>query len=89
MGDDSTFRIALLIGMLVFMPIAIYRRVRSQATGEKLDRRQEGYFILLTLRPLGIATMVGVIAFVISPRSMEWSSVSLPAWLRPIRFSGC
>ena len=82
MGDDSTFRIALLIGMLVFMPIAIYRRVRSQATGEKLDRRQEGYFILLTLRPLGIATMVGVIAFVISPRSMEWSSVALPAWMR-------
>ena len=82
MGDDSTFRIALLIGMLVFMPIAIYRRVRSQATGEKLDRRQEGYFILLTLRPLGIATMVGAIAFVISPRSMEWSSIALPAWMR-------
>jgi len=82
MGDDHTFRIILVVGMLAFMPIAIYWRVRSQATGEKLDRRQEGYLILLTLRPLGIAMMVGVIAFVISPTSMAWSSVPLPAWMR-------
>jgi protein-S-isoprenylcysteine O-methyltransferase Ste14 len=82
MGDDHTFRIMLAVGMLVFMPIAIYRRVRSQATGEKLDRRQEGYLILLTLRPLGIAMMVGLIAFIISPPSMAWSSVPLPTWMR-------
>ncbi len=82
MGDDHTFRIILVIGMLVFMPIAIYRRVRSQATGETLDRRQEGRFILFTLRPLGIASMLGVIAFAVSPDSMAWSSVLLPAWMR-------
>jgi protein-S-isoprenylcysteine O-methyltransferase Ste14 len=82
MGDDQTFRIILAVGMLVFMPIAIYRRVRSQATGEKLDRRQEGAFILLTLRPLGIAMMVSVIAFAINPAWMAWASVPLPAWMR-------
>jgi protein-S-isoprenylcysteine O-methyltransferase Ste14 len=82
MGDDDIFRSILVAGMLVFMPIAIYRRVRSQATGEKLDRRQEGLLVLLTLRPLGIATMAGVIAFAISPTSMAWSSVQLPAWMR-------
>jgi protein-S-isoprenylcysteine O-methyltransferase Ste14 len=82
MGDDHTFRIILAVGMLVFMPIGIYRRVRSQATGETLDRRQEGWLILLTLRPLGIAMMLGVIAFVVSPASMAWSSVPLPAWMR-------
>ena len=82
MGDDQTFRIALAVGMLVFMPIAVYWRVRSQATGEPLDRRQEGTFILITLRPLGFATMAGVIAFIVSPASMAWSAVPLPAWLR-------
>lgn len=82
MGDDHTFRIILGVGILVFMPFAIYRRVRSQATGESLDRRQEGLLILIVLRPLGIAMMVGVIAFVINPASMAWSSVPLPAWLR-------
>lgn len=82
MGDDQTFRIVLLAGLLAFMPIGIYRRVRSQATGEKLDRRQEGRLILFTLRPLGIAMMIGIIAFVISPTSMAWSSVPLPTWMR-------
>jgi protein-S-isoprenylcysteine O-methyltransferase Ste14 len=82
MGDDHTFRILLGVGMLVFVPIGIYWRVRSQATGERLDRRQEGTLILLTLRPLGIAMMAGVIAFVVSPASMAWSSVPLPAWMR-------
>jgi protein-S-isoprenylcysteine O-methyltransferase Ste14 len=81
-GDDHTFRIVLAIGMIVLLPIAIYRRVRSQATGEKLDRRQEGNFILFTLRPLGFAAMIGVIIFVINPAWMAWSSVPLPAWLR-------
>lgn len=82
MGDDQTFRIILAVGMLIFLPIAIYRRVKSQATGESLDRRQEGWLVLLTLRPLGIATMVAVIAFVISPASMAWSAVPLPVWMR-------
>lgn len=82
MGEDHTFRIILAVGMLVFMPIGIYWRMRSQASGEKLDRRQEGIFVLLTLRPLGAAMMVALIAFVISPELMAWASVPLPAWGR-------
>jgi protein-S-isoprenylcysteine O-methyltransferase Ste14 len=80
--DDGAFRLALVIGMAVFMPVAIYWRVRSQAAGERLDRRQEGLFILFTLRPLAIVMMIGVIAFIVSPESMAWSSVPLPRWLR-------
>ena len=38
LGGDHTFRVILVVGMLIFMPVAIYRRVRSQATGETLDR---------------------------------------------------
>jgi hypothetical protein len=46
----------VLIGVaLLVLPIGIYYRVKSQATREKLDRRQEGLFILATLRPLGLA----------------------------------
>ena len=82
MNDDDTFRTVLLVGMIVFMPIAIYRRLRSQASGEKLDRRQEGLFVLLTLRPLGLVTMAAIIAFLINPSWMAWSSVPLPVSLR-------
>jgi len=82
MHDDNTFRIILVAGFLILMPIGLYHRLKSQATREKLDRRQEGLFILLTLRPLGLMTMAGLIAYMINPVWMAWSSVPLPLWLR-------
>ena len=82
MGDDQTFRIILTLGIAAVLPFGIYHRLRSQATGEKLDRRQEGLFILLTLRPIILAGMLGLLTFVASPARMAWSSVSLPELLR-------
>ena len=67
---------------MLALPIAAFHRLRSHATRETLDRRQEGLFILLTLRPLGLAMWVGVIAFLIDPSYMTWSSGPLPVWLR-------
>ena len=57
MADDQTFRLTLIRWLAAMLPVGIYHRVRSQASGEKLDRRQEGAFILLTLRPIGLATL--------------------------------
>ena len=82
MHDDSIFRIILVAGFLILIPIGVYHRLKSQATREKLDRRQEGLFILFTLRPLGLMTMAGLIAYMINPAWMAWSSVHLPLWLR-------
>ncbi len=62
MNHDQTFRIVLIVGALILLPIMGYHRVKSQATGEKLDRWQEGRFILFTLRPVGMITMLGLIA---------------------------
>ena len=82
MADDQTFRLILILGLAAVLPVGIYHRVRSQASGEKLDRRQEGLFILLTLRPIGLAGMCGLLTFMASPPRMAWSSVPLPVWLR-------
>ena len=82
MNQDHMFRVVLIIGAAIFLPIMVYHRVRSQATGETLDRSQEGMFILFTLRPIGIATMLGLVTYMINPHWMAWSSVSVPAWLR-------
>ena len=82
MADDQTFRLILALGMAGFLPVALYHRVRSQASGETLDRRQEGLFILLTLRPCGLAAMGGLVAFVLNPAWMSWASLPLPAVLR-------
>ncbi|MEO8427120.1 MAG: transposase [Verrucomicrobiota bacterium] len=44
MSDDQLFRLILLAGFVIFMPIGIYHRLKAR-TGEKLDRWQEGLFI--------------------------------------------
>jgi protein-S-isoprenylcysteine O-methyltransferase Ste14 len=82
MNHDQPFRAVLIVVFLVVLPIGIYHRLKSQATREKLDRRQEGLFILATLRPVGIAFWLELIAWMVDPSWMAWSSVSLAAWLR-------
>ena len=82
MGDDQTFRIILALGLAAVLPFGIYYRLRSQETREMLDRRQEGLFILLTLRPIGLAAMGGLLTFVVNPALMTWASVPLLVSLR-------
>ena len=82
MADDQIFRLILIAAFAIIMPPLIYYRVKSQASGESLDRRQEGLFVLVTLRPLALASMFGLIAYTINPASMAWSAVVLPAWVR-------
>src|SRR5688500_14805326 len=82
MGHDQTFRIALLVLFAAILPVGIYYRLKSQATGESLDRRQEGLFMLATLRPVAGGFWFGLIAWLINPSWMHWSQLPLPVWLR-------
>ncbi len=82
MNHDQTFRIVLIVGAVILLPIMAYHHLKAHATGEKLDRWQEGHFILFTLRPVGVIGMLGLLAFMINPSWMAWSSVRLPEWLR-------
>ncbi len=82
MNHDLPFRALLIVVFLTLLPIGIYHRLKSEATHEKLDRRQEGLFLLATSRPVGIAFWIGLIAWIVDPGWMARSSVSLPAWLR-------
>jgi protein-S-isoprenylcysteine O-methyltransferase Ste14 len=82
MNHDHTFRTAVMAILLLTLPIGVYHRLKSQSTREKLDRRQEGLFILVTLRSVGLAFWLGLIAWMVDPGWMSWSSVPLPTWLR-------
>lgn len=79
---DRIFRILLIAGFLIFLPMMAYHRLKAHATREPLDRLQEGLFILVTLRPAGLAFMAGLVAYMIDPASMQWSSMPLPVWAR-------
>jgi protein-S-isoprenylcysteine O-methyltransferase Ste14 len=81
MTDDRLFRLILLTGFVTFVPVGLYYRLKAR-TGEKLDRRQEGLFILITLRLMGLAGMGGLIAYFINPDWMAWAAVPVPGWLR-------
>jgi protein-S-isoprenylcysteine O-methyltransferase Ste14 len=82
MNHDQALRTVLIVTFLLIVPVGVYYRARSQASREKLDRRQEGLFILATLRPLGAAFWFGLITWMISPAWMSWSAMPIPAWLR-------
>jgi protein-S-isoprenylcysteine O-methyltransferase Ste14 len=82
MEHETTFRIVLGVAFLATLLITGYHRVRSWASKEDLDRRQEGLFILATLRPIGLLLWLGVFAYLINPEWMSWSSLRLPVWLR-------
>lgn len=76
------FHAIVIAGFVVVVTITLHHRIKSWASHETLDRRQEGVFILATLRPVGLALWLGVIAYMIRPSWMAWSSVPLPAWVR-------
>src|ERR1035437_9745444 len=81
MDEDPSFRLVLLPWAVSLMLIAAYHRLRAH-TGEKLDHRQEGIFILATLRLAGVGLMLGMIAYLVNPAWIAWAAVTLPDWLR-------
>jgi protein-S-isoprenylcysteine O-methyltransferase Ste14 len=82
MTADSLFHAIALAGVIVVSAIAVRRRLQAAATKEPLDRRQEGLFILITVRLVGLSMWAGVIAYLINPSWMAWSSLTLPVWAR-------
>ena len=85
MNHDAALRAVLIAVFVVILPVGVYYRFKSQGTRETLDRRQEGLFILATLRPMGAAFWLAVFAWMIEPRWMAWASVPLPV---PVRWAG-
>ncbi len=83
MEDDNIFRFVLLLGFIAVLPFGLYHRLKAHlASREKLNRRAEGLFILLTLRPIALIGMVGLLAYVINPAWMSWASFDLPIEVR-------
>ncbi|MGO9467166.1 MAG: hypothetical protein ACLQVF_23740 [Isosphaeraceae bacterium] len=82
MNDESVFRSIVIISIALTVPIGLYFRIRSQATREKLARREEGVFIMIGLRLCGLFAWIAITAYLINPAWMASSSVALPTWPR-------
>jgi len=82
MSDDFAYRAVMIAGMAVFAPVGLYYRIRAHRAGGSVGRREEGWFMLLTLRPIAAVSMASFVAYLIEPRWMAWAHVPLPPALR-------
>jgi protein-S-isoprenylcysteine O-methyltransferase Ste14 len=82
METENLFRWLVLAGFAGVLLVAVPHRVRSWQSREPLDRRQEGTFILATLRPIGAALWLSLILYLINPPAMAWAAMPLPGWAR-------
>ena len=81
MSPDDLFRYLLLAGFLIVLCIGAVHRLKAR-TGEPLDRRQEGLFVLVVLRLCGLAGWVGTMAYLLNPASLRFTALPLPDRLR-------
>jgi protein-S-isoprenylcysteine O-methyltransferase Ste14 len=81
MPATEPFHTLLLVIVLVVFPAMFYHRLRSH-TREPLDRRQEGLVMLVTLRLIGVATLVTITLYLIDPNRLAWAAAPFPEWLR-------
>jgi protein-S-isoprenylcysteine O-methyltransferase Ste14 len=82
MTTESTFRAIALVNIALCLPVGLYHRIKSQASGERLARREEGVFLLVGLRLCGVLSWLVFAAYLIDPARVAWSSLALPRWLR-------
>ncbi len=83
MEHDNIFRVILILGFAAVFPVGMYHRLKAHlASKEKLNRRAEGLFILATLRPIALVGMAALLAYMINPAWMSWSSYDLPIEIR-------
>jgi len=83
MPIDTLFRIIVLALFATGLSISIYFRRRANRTGgENISRREEGTPLLVLLRLTGLTGWLAIMAYVINPDWMSWSTLSLPTELR-------
>ena len=70
-----------MVGLLLLTIIGVFHRLKAR-TGEKLDRRQEGLFILVSLRLVALAGMIAMVAYLLNPANLAFSAMPLSGWLR-------
>lgn len=82
MTSESTFHTVAILVLVACLPIGLYFRIKSIAGGEKLARREEGLFLMISLRLCGLLVWAVLFAYLFNASWVARASVSLPDWLR-------
>jgi protein-S-isoprenylcysteine O-methyltransferase Ste14 len=82
MTTESTFRAVAIANIALCLPIGLYYRIKSQASGERLARREESVLVMVGLRLCSVLAFALFAAYLMNPAWVSWSSLTLPTWLR-------
>jgi protein-S-isoprenylcysteine O-methyltransferase Ste14 len=82
MSSENPFRIAVVVVMVLTVAVTAYHRLRAASSGEKISRKDEGYFFAAVLRLSGLCLFLATLTYVISPSSVQWATFPLPTWFR-------
>lgn len=83
MNENLIFRLIIVALIIISFGVSIYyRRKAQQSSGDTIDRRQEGDFIMIALRIGGGLIWITILSYLIYPPAISWASLPLPAWLR-------
>jgi protein-S-isoprenylcysteine O-methyltransferase Ste14 len=86
MRRESIFRSVPAALLVTAAAISGYHRHRAEQAGEdEISLQGEGLTTAVALRSSGLVLMLSVVAYLVNPRWMRWSSLDLPA---PLRWSG-
>ena len=82
--DERIFRRVAAVLLVSAFSISGYHRHKAERAGEERSPawQEEGLLVAVGLRSAGLALMLSVAAYVLSPRRMEWSRLDLSPWLR-------
>lgn len=79
---NQAVRLTLISVCVLFLVAGGYYRVRSQQSGERLDRTKEGWPILIGIRLVGLLTVGSVVAWLSKPAWFAWASWPVPISLQ-------
>lgn len=82
MSTENSYRVALVVVMVLTISVILYYRLQAASSGEKISRKEEGYLFAVTLRLAGVCLWLATFAYLIDPFSVQWASVPLPPSVR-------
>ena len=79
---DVSFRIALIVVIVLTMGITLYHRIQAASSGERISHREEGYLFAVVLRLAGLVLWISTLCYLIAPTYFRWAAIPLPDWIR-------
>ena len=78
------FRIISLVVLVLTFSISAYFRKTARESGDIIDRREEGTFVLFLRMAFGLPLLTAILLNIFYPQALSWSKIELPVSIRLI-----